>query len=339
MTKSRNVIFVEAQRAILQEQEVAAPGPGQVLVRSRVTLISTGTELAIFRGGYAPGSVWDRMGQYPCPTGYSNVGEVIAVGAGQDAARFKPGDVVFSWGNHGQYVLASTKKMAHIPEGISEEEAVFGTIAQITLGGIYLSEIALGEAVVLIGAGILGQMTLQFARCSGAIPAIVVDLSPERLAYAAKRGADFTICPEQDDLGERVRQITKGRMADVVFEITGNAQVIPEALKLLKERGRLILLGSPGTTVELDFCDLVHSPGVRIIGAHNRVRPADGCIFNQWTQQRHLELFFDLLKSGRVQVKDLITQTFPWTDAPRAYDMLLNDRSQTLGVLLDWRSS
>jgi len=334
MVKGKQVVFTAPRQVVMEERELNYPGAGQVLVRSLFTLVSTGTELTALTGEFPPGSAWARYVRYPFSPGYNNVGEVSALGEGVEGLGV--GERVFCWAPHGQFALVNSKRVYKVSEDISLQEVAFAALGQIALNGVRLGEIALGESVVLIGLGPVGQLALQFARLSGGFPIIAVDLSEERLEIARSHGADFTLGSGGENLEEEVKRVMRGRMADVVFEVTGNQKVIPWALRLLKRRGKLVILGSPRGKVEVDFHDEVHTLGLRIIGAHNSMHTPYETPYNQWTMERDLELFLDLVRSGRVKVKSLISHVFPWWEAPKAYQMLLEDRTQTMGVLFDW---
>jgi threonine dehydrogenase-like Zn-dependent dehydrogenase len=125
-------------------------------------------------------------------------------------------------------------------------------------------------------------------------------------------------------------------MADVVFEVTGNAEAIPEEARLLRRLGRLVIVSSPRGPSLFDFHDLCNSPSLTIIGAHNSSHPAYETLNNPWTNHRHAELFFDLVADGRLDVGRLISHRVPYTEAPGVYEQLLEDRSRMMGVLFEW---
>jgi 2-desacetyl-2-hydroxyethyl bacteriochlorophyllide A dehydrogenase len=334
MVKGKQVVFTAPGQVVMEEREINYPGTGQVLVRSLFTLVSTGTELTALMGNFPLSSVWARYVRYPFSPGYDNVGEVIALGEGIEGLEV--GEKIFCWAPHGQFALVDSKRVYKVSEDVPLQEVTFAALGQIALNGVRLGEIALGESVVIIGLGPVGQLALQFVRLSGSFPIIAVDLSEKRLEIARSHGADFTLGSRGENSEEEIRHLTRGRMADVVFEVTGNQKVIPWALRLLKRRGKLVILGSPRGKVEVDFHDEAHTLGLRIIGAHNSMHTPYETPYNQWTLERDLELFLDLLRSGRVRVKDLISHVFPWWEAPKAYQLLLEDRTKTMGVLFDW---
>lgn len=331
---THRLVFTEPFHAEWQEIDLQDPGPGQVLIRTRQTLISTGTELTAYTGDFPPNSAWAGYIQYPWPdVGYSNVGQIVALGPG--VTEYETGQRVASWGRHATYNLQPLTRVQAIPDQVTDDQALFWNLGRTVMNGVRLAHIALGEAVVLVGVGILGQLAAQYASLSGAFPLIAIDLSERRLEMARAHGATHTLIGGRAELLAEIREITRGRMADVAFEITGNQHVIPAVLRMVRRLGRVILLGSSRGVVEVDFHDEVHTLGLQIIGAHVSTHPAVETPYNPWTAQRNGELFFDLVSMGRLQVDDLITHRYPWREAPPAYQMLAADRTQAMGVVLE----
>ncbi len=334
----RKIVFKRAKEVAIEETDVPNPSSGQILVKSLVTLISTGTELTMLSGDFPKGSVWDRITRYPLTPGYSNCGEVKDIG--KRVSDLKVGDRVVSDAPHGEYALVKGDLAVKIPEGISDEEATFWNLSATVMNGVRLANIRLGESVVVVGAGILGQLACQYSRLCGGFPVMVVDLSEKRLEMAKKMGATATLQSGKDEVQDRISVLTKGRGADVVFEVTGNPQVIPWELSLVKQQGRLILLSSPRAPTSLDFHDYMNWPSRIIVGTHVSSHPAFETPFNPWTRKRNTELFFDLVSSGVVKVRDLITHRYQWTRAKEVYKKLMDpmgERLQVVGVLLDFR--
>jgi threonine dehydrogenase-like Zn-dependent dehydrogenase len=193
-----------------------------------------------------------------------------------------------------------------------------------------------GESVAIVGAGLLGQLAAQFCRAAGAWPVLVIDTAAARLRSARRKGAAQTIRATADDAREEVARWTAGRMADVVFEITGNPAAFPGAVRLARRLGRVVLLGSPRGPVTLDLHDEVHTLSLEVIGAHNSAHPASETPNTPWPAARHARLFYEWQAAGVVDVRPLITHRYSWREAPAAYAMLLADRSRALGVILDW---
>jgi 2-desacetyl-2-hydroxyethyl bacteriochlorophyllide A dehydrogenase len=335
---SHKLIFSEPFHAQWIDQIVPDPGPGEIVARTRKALISTGTELTAYTADFPPGSVWASFVKYPyLDVGYSNVGEVVALGPG--VTGLKIGQRVVTWGGHASYNLLplswSFTTVQAIPDEVTDDQALLCNLGKIVMNGVRLARITLGDAVVLVGLGILGQLAAQFANLCGAFPLIAVDLCQLRLQMARLHGATHVCLGGHDELRDEIREITRGRMADVALEITGNQHVIPSVFRLVRPMGRVILMGSPRGKVEVDFHDEVHVMGLQIIGARVSTTPEVETPYNPWTSDRNGELFFDLVMTGKLKLDEMITHRYAWRDAPEAYRLLADDRAQTMGVVLE----
>jgi 2-desacetyl-2-hydroxyethyl bacteriochlorophyllide A dehydrogenase len=327
------VVFTGPRQVELREVTLPLPGPGQALVRTRCTLISTGTELTALTGDFPPDSAWARYVRYPWTAGYSHVGEVEAVGEGVEGVA--PGDLLASHAPHANRAVVTVARTERVPGSVKPEEASFLPLAQITLNGVRQGEVALGESVVILGAGLIGQLTARFCLLAGAQPVLLADQSEARLRHAASLGCE-PVDTSRASLEETVLAATRGRKADVVIEASGNPALLPLAMRLARRKGRVVVLGSPRGPVSLDFHDEVHTLGLRIIGAHNSTHPASETPDTPWTLHRHAELFFDLLSAQALDVASLISHRFPGPRAADAYALLLEDRTRAMGVVLEW---
>jgi len=334
MPQTRGLVFARARQVAIEEWDLPDPGPGEVLVRSRCSLISTGTELSAFGGDVRPGSRWAQYVRYPWRPGYSNVGTVAAVGP--EVTGLEVGQRVVSHGGHASLVLQKAGLVQPVPDAVSDEDATFCTLGVISLNGVRLARLQVGESVVVCGAGLVGVLATRFARMNGAWPVISLDLAAGRLEFAKAQGATHTLALDAAQAEADVRAITKGRMADAVFEVTGSAKVIPPLMRLPRRLGRVILLGSPRGVTEIDFHDEVHTNGLHVIGAHNSTHTPVETPYNVWTLERDRELFLDLVAAGEVQVSGLITHRFTGDEGPRAFEALWEDRTRLMGAVLDW---
>jgi len=332
---SRRVVFTQPNHVEVQETEVAKPTGKEVLIQSLATLISTGTELTILSGDFPQGSAWARYGRYPFVAGYSNVGRVLEAGA--EVETVKPGERVASSAPHSQYALVKEDDLVKVPDGIGDEEASFHTLASGVMNSVRLAGVTLGESIAVVGVGLLGQLAVQFSRLCGGFPVVAIDLSRRRLALAKESGATAVLQPSVDNVEKELERLTSGRMADVIFEVTGNPKVIPWALSLAKRQGKYIQLSSPTGKSEVDFHDEVNATSRTIIGTHFGSAPAFETPYNMWTRRRNTELFFNLVADGHVSVKHLISHRYKLEEAPEAYRMLLRDRTEAMGVVVDFR--
>lgn len=334
MMKNPTVVFTAPRQVVLVDRTLPEPGAGEVTLKTLFTLISIGTELTALSGKYPEGSVWETSFPYPHTPGYNNIGIVTAVGEGVDQKLI--GKKYASWGNHAAFVRQKVNELYSVDDGVPDEQAVFFTIGQIVMNSIRRSKITWGESAVVYGAGLLGQFAAVFCRLSGAKPVFVVDPAAFRLNVLPEDMGIIRVNPKSDDVVSVVKKYTKGRMADVVFEVTGRADLIPGEFEALHDQGRFVLLSSPHDKTLFDFHDLCNRPSFTIIGAHNFSHPPFETVQTPWTMKRHAEQFFDLLASGEVDAGRMISRKVSYKEAPAVYEQLLKDRSKDLGVLIGW---
>ncbi|MFW5912553.1 MAG: zinc-dependent alcohol dehydrogenase [Candidatus Hadarchaeota archaeon] len=341
--KNEKVVFEGCKEVVLREEDIPDPSDNQILVENSRTLISTGTELTILSGKYPEGSEWSNYGTFPFYPGYSGVGRVIDVGEG--VGDFEIGDRVATNSPHQKYHLVDLNQQGEtlidavaVPNEVTDSEASLHALATISMNGVRCSKVSLGECVVVVGEGIVGQFATMFSRLEGGFPVVAVEVSGKRIEMASKSGATHSVKSDQESVVDRLKEFNEGRWADVVFEVTGKPELIPWAIRLVKEQGRFIVLSSPRGETQIDFHDEVNLPSRIIKGAHVRSHPACETPYNQWTNERNTELFFRLLEQGEISVDHLLTHEFSYTEADKAYEMLLSDRTRAMGVILDFSS-
>ena len=162
---ARRVTFPKKDAVEIEEFEVGEPGEGEVLIEMGATLISTGTELAYLQG--ITRQIRDGKHEYPIVPGYSSAGTVVAVGPG--VKDFKEGDRVHGAAKHATSIVSRRQEVFPLPDNVSFEEATFGTLSAVGMNGLRLSDPRLGEVIVVMGMGIVGQLSLQFAALTGPI--------------------------------------------------------------------------------------------------------------------------------------------------------------------------
>lgn len=337
MEYTKTVVCERPNQVVIHEEPLPEVGHGMFLVRAKLTAISTGTEMTVVTGDFEPNSVWARLARYPLKLGYSHLGEVIAVGDGVNGVQV--GDRVVGWKKHSQFAIYREGEFfVKVPDDVSDESAVLFALAVISLNGVRRAKVQLGECAVVFGLGPIGIWAAQFAYLCGARPVIGVDLLEHRRALAEKvKAVDVALDGADECLVDKVSELTRGRMADVVFEVTGNPKAILDEVKLLRRQGRLIILSSPRGKTEFDFHDWCNWTSISIIGAHNSSHPPHENPDDPWTQKRNVELFFELIRRNEVATTQLITHRFKWHDAPKAYELLRKERGQTGIVILDWQ--
>jgi len=329
----RAIVFPELQRAALVEEEIAPPAAGELLIEATRSLVSTGTEMICYHGSCDPGTHWAGFAHLPHRPGYSLVGRVAEVGEGLEG--WQVGQRVICTANHRSPVVVQPAQVwgRCVPDGLSDEQAVWAVLGVITQTGVRMAEHAMGDSAVVIGLGPLGQLVVQYLRLLGLEEVLAVDPVQARLDLALAHGATAAFCGRSDDCQDFVREHTQARLADVVYDVTGHWAVLPTALPLAREHGKMILLGdSPHPSRQTLTYDVV-SRQVRIIGSRSSWLPP---AYAMWTPQRMTDLFLTYVQRGQMQVDDLTTHRVRPEDAAQVYALLAENRSGTLGVQFDW---
>lgn len=326
--QGHRVVFRETERVEVEPFSVASPGPDGILIETELSLISPGTEGAVLKG------LPNAPRAFPTCPGYSNIGRVLEVGA--RVTDVAPGDRVATHTAHASHVCVGKDALCEpVPTDLSSECAAFSTLASVGMQGVRKARIELGESVLVIGQGLVGNLALQLARLQGGYPVAAADLDAGRLEIARRVGADHVV--READVAAAARELTRSDGARVVIEATGHPEVIVTALQAAGRCGRVVLLGSTrGETERVNFYRDVHIRGVTILGAHGPVRPVRDASPGFWPLDADVRLCLRLLAAGRIQVEPLISERIPFLDAPHAYRLVLDQRRDVMGIILDW---
>ena len=338
--QSLNIVFTGKDQVEVRREPVPSLKSGQILVESQCTLISTGTEGIVLGRKFEAGTHWDDWIKYPHYPGYNCAARVLEVAP--DVTDWKVGDRIASRSPHQQFRVLdvgaddSISRLAPIPSAISDEEAAWFGMACIAQVGVRTAKHKLGDTVAIVGLGLLGQLVTQYVRNLGAREIIVIDTSEMRLEMARAHGATHVLKTGVQDARNRVLDLTNGKGADVVYDITGFPDVFAPALGLVRDFGKLVLLGDTGTPSLQHLTPDVIRRGVRILGAHDNHAPNQESDLHRWTKRNMADLFFTFLERGQMRVSDLITHRYAPQDAPAAYQMLQTKRANAMGIVFDW---
>ena len=300
----------------LEEFTLPDLAPNEVLLETLYTTISPGTELAWLQ--HQPSTA----GIYPWYPGYSGTARVLQIGKGVKALEL--GQPVACNMPHSSHVVTLEHKCHPIKTDPLEASAF--RLASIALQGIRRAQIQLGDSVCVLGLGPIGNLAAQFARLAGAVHVTGVDLLDYRQALALECGTNVT-------------SVSAEEAFDVVIEATGLSSVIQSAFTLAKQRGKVILLGSPrGLTNGVNFYTDVHRKGISIIGAHELNRSPHDDLLEE-VDLRDENLALDFLASNRIRLRPLITDIMPAKKAPRAYKRLAKREEELVLISLDWQAA
>ena len=332
--KVPTIQFVEKGKALLTETEfVCQAGAGEVLLKTECTLISPGTEFACLNGNTNRGTV-----QFPMTLGYSAVARVLETGEG--VTEFQPGDRCLCYHScHRSYQRCPAEKVVRIEsDGLPSEEAVFCVVGCMGFQGVRRCRPEFGESMMVMGLGLLGQFAVQTARQSGIFPLIALDFAPKRRNLALESGADYAFSPDDPELDQKIRSLT-GTGCSSVIEVTGDPQAVIRGLQLTAPGGRISLVGCSRTATEkVDFYNLVHRPGISVLGAHNMARPQQDNLPGIWTMKNDMKTLLRFMAAGRIKSTHLLDLIADPEDAPHIYERIFNRDPDLLGVVFDWNN-
>jgi predicted dehydrogenase len=352
------------------EVPVPRPGDGHLLVATRVSLISAGTEKQLLnlartslvgkamarpdlvrqvmrnvrRDGVKPTieKVFAKL-DTPIPLGYSAAGTVLEVG--RKVSGYAVGDRVACAGaglaNHAEFNVVPKHLSVPIPAGVEDEDASFVTLGAIAVQGVRLALPTLGERIVVMGLGLIGMLTVQLLKANGC-RVLGFDPNPKRARLAEELGADVSV---SDSFAETVAAFTGGIGADAVIVTASSksSEPINAAAEVSRMKGRIVVVGMVGMSIdrepfykrELELkVSLSYGPGrhdpAYELGGHDYPLP-----YVRWTEQRNMEAFLGLVAEGRVTPRRLVTHRFPIADAEQAY-ALMERGEPYLGIVLTY---
>jgi predicted dehydrogenase/threonine dehydrogenase-like Zn-dependent dehydrogenase len=344
-----------------------AVAPGSLLIASSVSLISAGTERMLV--DFGRGSLLDKVLQQPdkvrqvvekmrtdgvaatleavqskldqpLALGYCNVGRVLEAGDGVEG--FLAGERVVSNGKHAEAVVVPKNLCARVPDGVDDESAAFTVLGAIALQGIRLVQPTIGETVVVSGLGLIGLVAVQILRANGC-RVLGIDMDAARLELARQFGAECVDLGRGDDPVAAAIAFSRGRGVDAVLltASTSSSEPVAQAAHMCRKRGRIVLVGVTGLELaRADFYDKELSFQVSCSYGPGRYDPQyeekghDYPVgFVRWTEQRNFEAVLDLIASGALDIKPLVSHRFDVDAAAEAYELLASG-SPSLGILL-----
>src|SRR2546423_2705393 len=347
---------------------------GRVLVRTHASLISAGTERMALDAGKKSllgrarenpdlvrqvieraknegvintvNAVLAKLGSFSS-LGYSASG--IVVNVGDDVTNFRVGDRVacagLGFASHAEVLSVPKNLCVRMPDEISFDEAAFGTLGAIALQGVRLAEPTLGESVVVIGLGLVGQISVQLLKANGC-RVFGIDLDQTKVDLARELGADDGAI-NGADVQRLVMEWSRGRGADAVLitAATQSNQPVELAGEISRMKGRVVAVGMVGMDVprnlyfkrELSLTvSMSYGPG-RYDPEYEERGHDYPFAYVRWTENRNMEAFLDLVAEGRVRVEPLITHRFPIEEGERAYQLIAGEGSESyLGVILSY---
>ena len=352
--------------------------PGTILVRNHYSLISAGTEGStvstarkslIGKAKERPQqvkqvidtlkqqgpqqtyrAVMKKLDSYS-PLGYSCAGEVVEVAS--DVMGFAKGDQVACAGagyaNHAEVVAVPANLCVKLPADADLSKAAYNTLGAIALQGIRQADPRMGETCVVIGLGLLGQLTCLMLRANG-VKVVGLDIDERMVALAAANCADEAMIANAPGVVDAIQRMTDGIGADTVIITAATSSLDPvnQAGQLLRKRGTVVIVGSvpTGFDREPDYykkelqlkMSCSYGPGRYDINYEEKGLdyPAG---YVRWTENRNMKAFQELICSGKIDIEYLTTHKYKLDDAADAYDLILDKGKDFIGILLEYDAS
>lgn len=366
-------VLLKKGRALVEHVPAPQLEKGSIIVQVVYSCISAGTEVSSLRMSGEP--LWRRALKQPenvkkvlsmlatsgfektksvitgqlaagSPTGYSAAGYVIAVGEGVD--DIKIGDRVACAGaqcaHHAEFIRIPRNLLVPIPDSVNFADASTVTLGAIALQGVRRANPTLGETFVVVGLGILGQLTQQLLQANGC-KVIGIDLDASRIELAKQHGMSAGAIPGQDEINT-IQRLTHAIGADGVIITAANTsnEIISTAFRMCRKKGRVVLVGDVGLslnradfyTKEIDFfISCSYGPG-RYDQNYEELGLDYPVGYVRWTENRNMNAYLDLLAENKITLQALIAKTFPIEDASNAYETINSASSKPLIVLLQY---
>ena len=341
--RARQVVIREPFKVEVREVELPPPKDNQILVATEVSTVSAGTELAVYTGTHQwlkDPSLPDW--KFPFPPGYSAAGTVVAVGSA--VSGWRPGDRVSYPGNHASAELLTLGhergRLWRLPDNLDFEKAAPACVARYGLGASIRAGITLGRSAAVLGLGVIGQFALRCLIAAGASPVVGIDDVKMRRNAARAAGADHVIDPSTGDIRSQLNDFLGTRGAEVVADATGVPNAVPVAMSLACDGGQVVVVGSPrGKAKEVNFYDDLHRRYIEVTGAHGNMlfEPAHVRLAGAWDINKAQRWLLAALASGRLSLEGLITHRIAPEQLGSAYEGLLKNKEEYLGVVVRWK--
>jgi len=367
-------VLIKPGKAVLEEVPAPQVESGTILVCVKYSCISIGTEMSGLKSSETP--LWKRALKEPKkvkkvlemaamqgiskthkfiksavasgqPTGYSAAGIVLEIGEGVE--DIVAGDYVACAGSqcayHAEIIRIPRNLAVKIPKNLNFKAASTVTLGAIALQGVRRAQPTLGETFVIIGLGIIGQITAQILKANGC-RTIGTDIDPERVHMAEKMGLYMGLHPDCGNQTEQVARMTDGIGCDgvIITAATPSHKVVSTAFQMCRKKGRVVLVGDVGLNLnrsdfyqkELDFfISTSYGPG-RYDNVYEEKGLDYPVSYVRWTENRNMVEYLRMLSQGNVRMDPLISRIYPIEKANEAYESLKEEKQRPIVVLLSY---
>ena len=337
MPDRRTVTFVGPCQCELRAETLPSPPAGQMLVKTTVSAISSGTEMLVYRGQFPGGLPVDEnlpalMGDfhYPLCYGYAAVGSVVELGPGLPADWL--GRAVFSFQPHTSYFLASPETVFALPQGVSAESACFLPNMETAVNFVQDGAPLLGENVMVFGQGIIGLLTAALLRQFPLQTLVTADKYACRRQASLALGATASLDPQAPDFRDQLRALLPAG-ADLTYELSGAPATLNDAIAATMYSGRVVIGSWYGSKpVTLDLGGPFHRSRIRLVSS--QVSSLAPELTGRWDKSRRFDVAWQAIQ--RIRPEKWITHRFPHAAAAEAYLLLDHSPSESIQVILEY---
>jgi len=337
MPTNQTIVFSAVNQVEFVETAMPEPAAGQVVVKTVVSSISSGTERALLTGECNINIGAAKVAEvptYPRWPGYSAAGVIAAVGEGVTSVDVGDRVAIIDTG-HQLYEATDVKNVFKIEDHVSFQEAALWHIATFPLAAIRKCQLEIGESAIVMGQGVLGMIAVKLLHVAGATPIIAVDPVPEKRQWALENGADYALNPFDPEFAATVKKITGGG-AKVGIEVTGIGQGLDGILDCMARFGRVALLGcTRKSDFTIDYYRKVHGPGITLVGAHTNARPKQESYHGWWTRWDDEKALRALHQSCRIEFASMVSEIHKIADYKEVYHRLATEKSFPV-IQFDW---
>ncbi|MEJ2730267.1 MAG: zinc-binding alcohol dehydrogenase [Deltaproteobacteria bacterium] len=340
--KRTSVIFEKPYAVVLQTESFGEPAAGEVLVKTKFSAISPGSELLVYRGEFPPRLPVDgeikalsEPFQYPIKYGYISVGEVVAVSSAVSKAwRDRP---VFCFHPHESHYVASLNDIIPIPEGIDPVEALFLPNTETAVNFIMDGRPVIGERAVIFGQGVVGLLTTALLAKFPLDKLVTLDRYEIRRRASMVMGAHDSLDPEsaslESDLAELLKTDSAKGAADLIYELSGNPEALNQAVAIAGFGARVVIGSWYGTKqARLNLGGQFHRSRIRLISSQvSSIAPE---FSGRWTKNRRMETAWEMIR--KIRPAQFITHQFPVRRIREAYELLDKTPQKAIQVVITY---
>ena len=337
-----SVIFKNPHEIELLQESLPSPRSGEVLIKTHLSAISSGTEMLVYRGEFPPKLPVDKNittlaheFTYPLKYGYATIGRVVETDPAVSIGWLDR--LVFCFNPHESHYVAQPDQLIPVPADIDPEDALFLSNMESAVNFLMDGRPVIGEAVVVFGQGVVGLLaTAQL----GMLPVsclITLDKWPMRRNKSLDLGAHFSWDPTAPDLQDELAAVCGSRSgnkyADLIYELSGNPEALDQAVDIAGFDTRIVIGSWYGTRkATLDLGAGFHRNRIRFISSQVSTLAPE--FSGRWSKNRRMNVAWEMIR--RIKPADFITHRFDIHRASEAYE-LLNDRpGETLQVVLTY---